>query len=147
MSAAVPLNTQIQLERGSQCAGSSKGSRGAPSPETVDRIWTILGAELADEETPLTFDASPTVTTVACIVAEIERHLVEALMIEGIALRYGFFYGSGIWFNPDGNVAQRVLLQQSPIVGNREGVWSGYRLRIQQLPQLQHQSRAILVFI
>ena len=25
--------------------------------------------------------------------------------MEGIALRYGFFYGPGTWFNPDGHVA------------------------------------------
>ena len=44
--------------------------------------------------------------------------------MEGIALRYGFFYGPGTWFNPDGDVAQQVQKQQFPIVGNGEGVWS-----------------------
>ena len=44
--------------------------------------------------------------------------------MEGIALRYGFFYGPGTWFNPDGDVAQQVRQQQFPIVGNGEGVWS-----------------------
>ena len=44
--------------------------------------------------------------------------------IEGIALRFGFFYGPGTWFNPDGDVAQQVGQQQFPIVGNGEGVWS-----------------------
>ena len=44
--------------------------------------------------------------------------------MEGIVLRYGFFYGPGTWFNPDGDVAQQVRQQQFPIVGNGEGVWS-----------------------
>ncbi|WP_281175988.1 NAD-dependent epimerase/dehydratase family protein [Edaphobacter aggregans] len=39
-------------------------------------------------------------------------------------MRYGFFYGPGTWFNPDGDVAQQVRQQQFPIVGNGEGVWS-----------------------
>jgi nucleoside-diphosphate-sugar epimerase len=39
-------------------------------------------------------------------------------------LRYGFFYGPGTWFNPDGDVARQVRQQQFPIVGNGEGVWS-----------------------
>ena len=44
--------------------------------------------------------------------------------MEGIVLRYGFFYGPGTWFNPDGDVAQQVRQQQFPIIGNGEGVWS-----------------------
>ena len=44
--------------------------------------------------------------------------------MEGIALRYGFFYGPGTWFNPDGDVARQVRQQQFPIIGNGEGVWS-----------------------
>jgi len=44
--------------------------------------------------------------------------------IEGIVLRYGFFYGPGTWFNPDGDVAKQVRQQQFPIIGNGEGVWS-----------------------
>ena len=44
--------------------------------------------------------------------------------IEGIALRYGFFYGPGTWFHPDGDVARQVREQQFPIIGNGEGVAS-----------------------
>jgi 2-alkyl-3-oxoalkanoate reductase len=39
-------------------------------------------------------------------------------------LRYGFFYGPGTWFNPDGDVAEQVRQQRFPIVGSGEGVWS-----------------------
>jgi 2-alkyl-3-oxoalkanoate reductase len=48
--------------------------------------------------------------------------LAAAQDMEGIALRYGFFYGPGTWFHPDGDVATQVRQQQFPIVGN--GVWS-----------------------
>jgi nucleoside-diphosphate-sugar epimerase len=44
--------------------------------------------------------------------------------MEGLALRYGFFYGPGTWFNPDGDVARQLREQQFPIVGNGDGVWS-----------------------
>jgi nucleoside-diphosphate-sugar epimerase len=44
--------------------------------------------------------------------------------MEGIAMRYGSFYGPGSWFNPDGDVAQQVRRKQFPIIGNGEGVWS-----------------------
>jgi nucleoside-diphosphate-sugar epimerase len=79
---------------------------------------------LADEETPLSLDASPAVAAEARLVTEIEHRLLETNILEGIALRYGFFYGPGTWFNPDGDVAQQVRQQQFPIVGNGDGVWS-----------------------
>ena len=79
---------------------------------------------MADEETPLSLDASPAVAADARLVTETERRLFETSNIEGIALRYGFFYGPGTWFNPDGDVAQQVRQQQFPIVGNGDGVWS-----------------------
>jgi nucleoside-diphosphate-sugar epimerase len=87
-------------------------------------FWAIPGPGLADEETPLAFDASPAVAADARVVAELEHRLLGTPNIEGIVLRYGFFYGPGTWFNLDGDVARQVRQQQFPIVGNGEGVWS-----------------------
>ena len=87
-------------------------------------FWGIPGPGLADEETPLSIDASPAVAADARLQAEMERRLLGNPDIEGIALRYGFFYGPGTWFHPDGDVARQVRAQQFPIVGNGEGVWT-----------------------
>jgi nucleoside-diphosphate-sugar epimerase len=87
-------------------------------------FWAVPGPRLADEETPLAVDASPAVAADARLVTELEQRLLEDPNIEGIALRYGFFYGPGTWFNPDGDVARQVRERQFPIVGNGEGVWS-----------------------
>ena len=79
---------------------------------------------MADEETPLASDASPAVAADVRVVTEIERRLLESSNIEGIVLRYGFFYGTGTWFSPDGDVARQVRQQLFPIIGNGDGVWS-----------------------
>jgi nucleoside-diphosphate-sugar epimerase len=50
--------------------------------------------------------------------------LLDTPDIEGVALRYGFFYGPGTWFNPDGDVANQVRNGQFPIIGSGEGAWS-----------------------
>src|SRR3712207_3497156 len=92
-------------------------------------FWAVPGPGLADEETPLAFDASPAVAADARVVTEIEHRLLGNPNIEGIALRYGFFYGPGTWFSPDGDVAQQVRQQQFPIVGNGEGVWSWLHIK------------------
>jgi len=79
-------------------------------------FWGIPGAGLADEETPLVSDASPLLPPMFAL-TEIERRFRNH-HVEGIALRYGFFYGPGTWFNPDGDVAQQVQ-QQFPLLGRR----------------------------
>jgi nucleoside-diphosphate-sugar epimerase len=44
--------------------------------------------------------------------------------MEGVALRYGFFYGPNTWYHPDGGAADQVRKQQFPLVGKGQGVWS-----------------------
>ncbi|MEH2227250.1 NAD-dependent epimerase/dehydratase family protein [Nostoc sp.] len=124
MSAASALNTRIRREGGANVLAAAQAAGVRRYLRQSIAFWAIPGAGLADEETPLAFDASPAVAADAHIVTEIERHLLEAPNLEGIALRYGFLYGPGTWFAPDGDVAQQVRQQQFPIVGNGEGVWS-----------------------
>ncbi len=44
--------------------------------------------------------------------------------LAGIALRYGFFYGPGTWFHPDGDVAGQLRAGQYPVLGTGAGRWS-----------------------
>lgn len=124
MSAASALNTRIRREGGANVLAAAQAAGVRRYLRQSIGFWAIPGAGLADEETPLAFDASPAVAADAHIVTEVERHLLEVPNLEGIALRYGFLYGPGTWFAPDGDVAQQVRQQQFPIVGNGEGVWS-----------------------
>lgn len=81
------------------------------------------GDGLADENTPFAFDATPGIAAGAKIYAEIEKRVLNA-KFDGVALRFGFFYGPGTWFYPNGNVADQVRKQQFPIIGQGQGVWS-----------------------
>ena len=124
MKAASPLNTRIRLEGGANLLAAARAAGVRRYLRQSIAFWSIPGPGLADEQTPLALDASPGVAADARVVAEIEQRLLGHPEIEGIALRYGFFYGPGTWFNPDGDVAQQIRKQQFPIVGNGEGVWS-----------------------
>ena len=124
MSAAAALNTRIRREGGANVLTAAQAAGVRRYLRQSIAFWAIPGTGLADEETPLAFDASPAVAADAHIVTEIERRLLGNPNLEGIALRYGFLYGPGTWFAPDGDVAQQVRQQQFPIVGNGEGVWS-----------------------
>ncbi|MEH2375944.1 NAD-dependent epimerase/dehydratase family protein [Nostoc sp.] len=124
MSAAAALNTRIRREGGANVLTAAQAAGVRRYLRQSIAFWGVPGTGLANEETPLAFDASPAVAADAHTVTEIERRLLETPNIEGIALRYGFLYGSGTWFAADGDVANQVRQQQFPIVGNGEGVWS-----------------------
>jgi nucleoside-diphosphate-sugar epimerase len=124
MTAAAPLNTRIRLEGGANLLAAAQAAGVRRYLRQSIAFWAVPGPGLADEETPLAFDASPAVAADVRVVTELEQRLLGDPEIEGIALRYGFFYGPGTWFNPDGDVARQVREQQFPIVGNGEGVWS-----------------------
>ena len=124
MRAAAVFNQRIRLEGGASVLAAAQAAGVRRYLRQSIAFWSVSGPGLADEETPLIVDASPAVAADARVVAEIERRLLENPNLEGIVLRYGFFYGPGTWFHPDGDVANQVRRQQFPIVGNGEGVWS-----------------------
>lgn len=124
MTAAAPFNTRIRLEGGANVLEAAEAAGVRRYLRQSIAFWAVPGPGLAVEETPLAFDASPAVAADARIVTELEGRLLGSSALEGIAMRYGFFYGPGTWFNPDGDVARQVRQQEFPIVGNGEGVWS-----------------------
>ena len=124
MSAAAAFNHRIRLEGGANVLAAAQAAGVRRYLRQSIAFWAVPGAGLADEETPLAIDASPGVAADLRVVTEIENRLLESPDIEGIAMRYGFFYGPGTWFNPDGDVARQVRDQQFPIVGSGDGVWS-----------------------
>jgi nucleoside-diphosphate-sugar epimerase len=79
---------------------------------------------LADESSPLDVNATPAVAASAQTYTELETRLFSSRAIEGVALRYGFFYGPKTWYHPGEAAANMVMRQQNPVVGKGEGVSS-----------------------
>jgi len=79
---------------------------------------------LADESSPLDVNASPSVAASARTYTELEARLFSSNAIEGVALRYGFFYGPKTWYYPGGAAAKMVMRRENPVVGQGEGVSS-----------------------
>jgi nucleoside-diphosphate-sugar epimerase len=124
MSAAAVLNNRIRLEGGANVLAAAQAAGVRRYLRQSVAFYAIPGPGLADEDTPLAFDAAPAVAASAREITELEHRLLGNPNMEGLILRYGFFYGPGTWFNPDGDVARQVGQQQFPIIGNGEGVWS-----------------------
>jgi hypothetical protein len=49
--------------------------------------------------------------------ADVEARLLHSGKMEGIALRYGFFYGPNTWYCPEGAAADHVRRREMPVVG------------------------------
>jgi nucleoside-diphosphate-sugar epimerase len=124
MTAAAALNNRIRLEGGANVLAAAQGAGVRRYIRQSVAFYAIPGPGLANEDTPLAFDASPAIAAGARELTELEHPLLGNPNIEGIVLRYGFFYGPSTWFNPDGDVARQVRQQQFPMVGNGEGVSS-----------------------
>ena len=84
--------------------------------------------------------ASPEVAADAQTYAELEARVL-AGGVEGIALRYGFYYGPGTWFHPDGVYADKVRRQEFPSTGAGSGVWSWLHVEDAALATVDHVAR------
>jgi 2-alkyl-3-oxoalkanoate reductase len=77
----------------------------------------------ADENSPLAVNASPLIAGYAQMYAYLEQRVLES-SIEGVVLRYGFFYGPNTWYHRDGGAADEIRQQQFPVIVGGKAKWS-----------------------
>jgi nucleoside-diphosphate-sugar epimerase len=82
------------------------------------------GPTLRGETDPLFLDApQPWKRSVEAVHA-LERETLETEGVEGIVLRYGYFYGPGSAYAPGGSAAEMVGKRGFPVVGGGSAVYS-----------------------
>lgn len=92
--------------------------------ESIAFAYRPQGGWVKDEEEPL-FEEAPGRFGVAFeAIAELERQVLAAEGIEGIALRYGWLYGPGTYYDRGGQQADEVMRRRFPIVGKGTGTFS-----------------------
>ena len=106
-------------------AGREAGARRIVA-QSIAFIYLPTGDWVKDEEAPT---LSGAVTEgkfgeAADATLDMERQVVGAEGMEGLVLRYGFFYGPGTWFAEGTNLAKAYRRRMSPIVGAGSGVFS-----------------------
>ena len=82
------------------------------------------GGPVKEEDAPLTTDVPAKLVPLLEAIRHLETVVPAAEDLEGIVLRYGFFYGSGTSVAPDGAVVADVRKRRMPIVAEGAGVWS-----------------------
>jgi nucleoside-diphosphate-sugar epimerase len=124
MAAAAAGDRKLRLEGGGNLLRAAWVCGVRRYVQQASGFFLQPGLGLAEESVGLAVDASPRVAASAQTYAELESRVLSAEGIEGIALRYGFFYGPGTWYNPDGAAADQARKQELAIIGAGEGVWS-----------------------
>jgi nucleoside-diphosphate-sugar epimerase len=81
-------------------------------------------AEVKDEDAPLALGAPAPFGDGVRAVDEMERAVVGAEGLEGVVLRYGWFYGPGTYYADDGSMAEDVRKRRFPVIGKGTGLFS-----------------------
>ncbi len=84
-------------------------------------MYAPEGAWVKDKDAPLAIDAPPPMSEAVAAVVDLETQVLEA---GGIVLRYGYFYGPGTQFGPDGFSAELARKRQLPVIGSGDACWS-----------------------
>ncbi|MFT8369437.1 MAG: NAD(P)-dependent oxidoreductase [Acetobacter papayae] len=79
---------------------------------------------LATETSPLRIHAPGNIGESARMYAALEKRVLTATGMEGIALRYGFFYGPGTWYWPDGAFSTHMKNGDVALMGAGSSVFS-----------------------
>ena len=124
MAEAAPGDRKLRLEGGGNLHRAARACGVRRYVQQASGFFLRPGSGLADESEGLAVDASPRVAASARAYAELEARVLNAGDMEGVALRYGFFYGPGTWYHPEGAAADLVRRREVPIIGKGEAVWS-----------------------
>ncbi|MBI2771050.1 MAG: NAD(P)-dependent oxidoreductase [Burkholderiales bacterium] len=92
--------------------------------QSISFICTPVATGLTDEQTPLYLDGPGAVGQLAASVAELEQRTLGESAMEGVVLRYGWFYGPGTNYDPAGTIPAAIRKQRMPLVGTGSSTYS-----------------------
>ena len=97
--------------------------------QSISFMCSPSGSGFTDEVTPLYLDSPPAVRALAEAIASLESQTLDANGMSGIVLRYGWFYGPGTSYDPEGSIPGAIRKGMMPIVGAGAGTYSFIDLR------------------
>jgi nucleoside-diphosphate-sugar epimerase len=125
MRAAADRDRKVRLEGGQNVHQAARNAGAKRYLVQSTGFFYGPGAGLASETDSLAVDASPAVSANVRTYLQIEKRALGSRDLEGVALRYGFFYGPGTYHDPeDGSVTQQVQEQKYPVIGAGTAVYS-----------------------
>ncbi|HEX6665425.1 MAG TPA: NAD(P)-dependent oxidoreductase [Solirubrobacterales bacterium] len=92
--------------------------------ESVAFFYRPEGDWVKDEEAPTNDQAPGNFGAAVEAILDLERQVLQAEGLEGVVLRFGWFYGPGTYFGTGGSSWEDVRKRRYPIVGAGTGTFS-----------------------
>ncbi|WFU46177.1 NAD-dependent epimerase/dehydratase family protein [Sinorhizobium terangae] len=122
---AMPDDTRLHREGGANLlAAAEKLGVGRYILQSRGFYLEAPAGELADETARLRYDAPGQIGESTRTIGAYEDRVLASRSLDGVVLRYGFFYGPGTWYRPAGAIADQARNGQSAIIGEGNAVWS-----------------------
>lgn len=113
----LPVDRRLRLEGGGHLFEAARTLKVQRYVQQLSGFYLDGGDGLATEASPLRINAPGTIGESARMYAALEKRVLSAQDIEGIGLRYGFFYGPGTWYWPDGAFSRHLLQGEVSLIG------------------------------
>jgi 2-alkyl-3-oxoalkanoate reductase len=107
-------------------AAKAAGARRFVAQSFAGWPYKRVGGPIKSEEDPLDDNPPKQVRESIAAIRHVEDVVTRANGIEGLALRYGGFYGPGtsLGVDPPGEVTEQIRKRRVPVVGSGAGIWS-----------------------
>jgi 2-alkyl-3-oxoalkanoate reductase len=92
--------------------------------QSIAFLYAPEGDWVKSEDARTWLDAPPPLSRSVRVLHDNEQRITSDPDVEGVVLRYGFFYGPGTYHASDGSIAAQVRKRQFPIVGKGAGMTS-----------------------
>jgi len=87
-------------------------------------VYARTGGPVKSEEDPLDLAPPGKLGVGLAAMRHLEEAVLDARWTEGIALRYGGFYGPGTNMTPGGDLFEMIRKRRFPLIGGGGGIWS-----------------------
>lgn len=105
-------------------AARAAGARRFVAQSFAAWVYARTGGPIKTEDDPIETDPPASVRQTLAAILHVERAVAGASDIEGIALRYGGFYGPGTSIGEGAPMLDMIRKRRFPIVGRGRGIWS-----------------------
>lgn len=122
---AMPNDTRLHKEGGANLlAAAEEAGVGRYIMQSRGFFLEAPAGTLGDETARFRIDPPGPVGEGTRMMQEYEDNVLGSRALQGVVLRYGFFYGPGTWYRPDGAVADQARRGEATIIGDGSAVWS-----------------------
>jgi nucleoside-diphosphate-sugar epimerase len=122
---SIPDDTRLHREGGANLLAAARElGVGRYILQSKGFYLDARAGQLAHESAKLRYDAPGAIGESARTMGAYEDSVLSSPPMDGVVLRYGFFYGPGTWYRPDGGIADQARRGEALIVGEGNAVWS-----------------------